>query len=302
MNSTGIALFVYDRPEHTMQSLDALKKNNINKLYIFADGPKRNSSLEKINQVKDIIKSMDWCETEIIENEKNKGLANSIVDGVNHVLQKHERIIVLEDDCVPSEDFVDFMNACFNKYEKNDQVMSVTGYAPPINVPVDYPYDIYFSYRSSSWGWGTWKRAWKHYNRNPEILQEIDSSRDLRTKVDRAGKDLYPMLKAQFKGKLDSWSIFWSLNIIKEDGLCINPVESRIINIGNDGTGVHCKSNNRYNVDMHERTNTNIIFPDSTQPNKYIAQAYQEFMNGPLLEKLVNFCKRKLSNVFNNCI
>ena len=186
------------------------------------------------------------------------------------------------------------MNTCFDKYEKNKQIMNITGYAPPIKIPSDYPYDVYFSYRSSSWGWGTWKRAWQYFDRNPAIFQEIDSSKSLRYKVDRAGKDLYPMLKSQIEGNLDSWAVFWSVNIIKNDGLCINPVESRIINIGHDGTGAHCPKNERYNVALKTKSYEEIIFPNNAQPDERIVKNYKDFMSESFFKKVMRFCINKI--------
>ncbi|MCD4676323.1 MAG: hypothetical protein K8S18_10065 [Desulfobacula sp.] len=166
--------------------------------------------------------------------------------------------------------------------------MNITGYAPPIKIPADYPYDIYFSYRSSSWGWGTWRRAWQYYNNSSDILQEIDKSKSLQYKVDRAGDDLYPMLKKQIKGKLDSWAVFWSINIIKNDGICINPAESRIINIGHDGTGIHCRKNNRYDVATKKGRHKKIVFPIKIQPDKRIVDMYKDFMPKPIIKKIVD--------------
>ena len=49
---TGIALFVYNRPEHTKRVLEGLKKNNINKFYIFADGPKTELHIPAVKEVR----------------------------------------------------------------------------------------------------------------------------------------------------------------------------------------------------------------------------------------------------------
>jgi len=191
---TGIALFVYNRPGHTQEVLKGLRRNNISKLYVFSDGIKDEKDNDSVDKVRNLIDSLNWCDTEIIKNKENEGLANSIVYGVNYVLKRHERIIVLEDDCVPSDDFIAFMEKCFDKYENNEKIMNVTGYSSPINIPSDYPYDIYFSYRSSSWGWGTWRRAWKYFDRSKSILAEIEKSSNLRKKINRAGEDLIPFL------------------------------------------------------------------------------------------------------------
>lgn len=85
-NKTGIVLFVYNRPRHTSEVLEGLRKNSIEKLYIFADGPKQTDELETIEQVHRIIDSVDWCKTEIIKNPHNLGLANSRMLGVHYLL------------------------------------------------------------------------------------------------------------------------------------------------------------------------------------------------------------------------
>ena len=282
---TGISLFVYNRPEHTYEVLKGLQRNNISKLYVFSDGIKNKEDKKLIGKVRNLIDSIDWCDTEIIKNKENKGLANSIVDGINYVLERHERIIVLEDDCIPSDDFIAFMEKCFDKYENNKKVMNVTGYSLPITVPENYSYDIYFSYRSSSWGWGTWKRAWKYFNRNKSILKEIEKSSNLRKKINRAGEDLIPMLKNQIEGKLDSWAVFWSINIIKNDGVCINPVKSKIQNIGHDGTGTHCITNDRYKVKIVKEDINSLNFPKEIIMGGKIMERYKKHFHPSFKDK-----------------
>ena len=46
-----IALFVYNRPDHTRRTLEALSRNELadqSHLFIFADGPKQNVSEDEI--------------------------------------------------------------------------------------------------------------------------------------------------------------------------------------------------------------------------------------------------------------
>ena len=283
---TGIALFVYNRPKHTQKVLKGLWRNNISKLYIFSDGFKDEKDRDSVEKVRNLVDSIDWCETEIIKSKENKRLANSIVYGVNYVLEKHTRIIVLEDDCIPSDSFIAFMEKCFDKYEDNEKVMNITGYSLPINIPDNYPYDIYFSYRSSSWGGGTWRRAWQCFDRNKSILEEIKKSSNLRKKINRAGEDLIPMLKNQIDGKLDSWAVFWAINIIKNDGVCVNPVKSKIKNIGHDRTGIHCVLSNRYEVKIIKEDINLLNLPDEIIINDIIVKGYKNFFHISFKDKI----------------
>ncbi len=276
-SKTGIVLFVYNRPHHTKEVLEGLKKNNISQLYIFSDGSKNERDNEEIKEVRCLIRNINWCNTEIHVSFQNKGLANSIVDGVNYMLSKYERVIVLEDDCIPSPDFVSFMEACFDKYEHTEKIMSISGYSLPIKIPENYKYDIYFAYRPSSWGWGTWRRAWNFFEMNEPSLKEFKVSRNFRKKIVRAGDVLISLSEDQLKGEIDSWAIFWSLNIIKRDGLCIYSVKPRVKNIGFDGSGVHCKPQTRYDTGLIKHCDLNYIFPDANELNGKILREFKRF-------------------------
>src|SRR5690606_19103496 len=97
-----IALFVYNRPLHTRKTLTALEANALaeqSEVYIFSDGAKTAEDIEAVNQVRSIIREpWKFKHIYIIERSQNKGLADSIIEGVSQVIQKHGRIIVLEDD------------------------------------------------------------------------------------------------------------------------------------------------------------------------------------------------------------
>ena len=107
---TGIAVFAYNRSRHLQQVLDGLQKNrNVDKLYMFQDGLKCEAHRREWEKVRDVIKNITWCEVQSSFAEENRGLADSIVEGINHVLAENDAVIVLEDDCVPAPDFIDFM-------------------------------------------------------------------------------------------------------------------------------------------------------------------------------------------------
>ena len=110
-----IVLFVYNRPDHTRQTVEALQKNELavdSELFIYSDAAKNENAEQKVNEVREYIKSIDgFKKITIIEREKNWGLANSIIDGVTNIVNEYEKIIVLEDDLVTSPYFLRFMNS-----------------------------------------------------------------------------------------------------------------------------------------------------------------------------------------------
>src|SRR5476651_1758025 len=117
MQLAPIVLFVYNRPWHVEQTLNALAANELaaeSELYIYADGPKDNAdaiTLENIQKTREIIRKKKWCnEVYIIERSKNLGLQASIIEGVTTVVNNYGKVIVLEDDIITSPYFLQYMN------------------------------------------------------------------------------------------------------------------------------------------------------------------------------------------------
>ncbi len=233
-------LFTYNRPIHTSEVLDALSRNTITpeKLYIFHDGKKSNTSEQDWNAVEEVIRRVNWCDCSVITSEKNNGLANSIVSGVNRIFSDYDAIIVLEDDCVPHRLFMKYMTDALYKYIDKKRVYSIGATAEPVEVP-DNGYDAYFCGRIRSTGWATWRDRWDSFDKDYEILGRIKKNASLLKWLHVWGQDLEAMLYDNILGKIDSWAVFWALNVISKKGLALTPYHSLINNIGYDLSGIH---------------------------------------------------------------
>jgi len=270
----GTIVFTYQRDEHARRVLEALSHNDMlpEKLYIFQDGKKENTNCDRWNRTNELIRSIKWCETEVHVSQNNMGLAKSIVDGINYVLQDCDAVIVLEDDCVPHPKFMSYMISGLNKYAEKEQVYSVGGYAWPVEVQENGT-DAYFTGRISSWGWGTWKNRWTQYERDYQMLAEIKKDEDLSARFHIWGEDLESHLLGNVRGTCNSWAVFWALTVIKKKGFCLAPYQSLIENIGFDGSGVHCgirkeEQNLRKWDDFHDMILPDVVeFPGGYETN-----------------------------------
>lgn len=278
-DDTGVALLVFDRPAHTRQVLGGLEGNDIDHLYVFADGPMSTADANAIEATRDVVRDISFCEVDYVFRDKNLGLRRSWIAAYEHLFDRHRKAIVLENDCVPSDDFVRFMRSCLDKYEDNPRVMNVHGYSPPIDIFDSYPYDAFFTWRSGSHGQGTWRDAWRQYEEDPALLDRIESDEAFRAKVNRAGTDLLPMLRRQLSGDADSVQVWWSLALIANDGISITPVRSRINNIGHDGSGRHSVPTNRYSVDIDGEVGSYpLVLPERPEVDPELHRGYVEFM------------------------
>lgn len=255
-------LFTYNRSWHTQQVLNALKGNTVlpEKLLVFHDGLKKEEHREEWEKTQSLIEEIDWCDCEIISSDMNKGLAKSVVTGLNFVFKTYDAAIVLEDDCVSHPLLMQYMVSALEYYCDTKKVYSIGGFAWPIEVEENGT-DVYATQRASSWGWATWKDRWKFFKQDYKIIGRIKKNPDLCSKLHVWGEDLENYLLGNVYGYCDSWLTFWALNIIENNGYCITPYKSLIDNIGFDGTGVHC-GNNKVETIMQEEKQKEFVFDD----------------------------------------
>ncbi len=259
-------LFTYNRSKHTRQVLDALSRNTVlpDKLYIFQDGPKRTTNQKEWKAVSDVINAVSWCDTEIVISNYNKGLANSIKSGVSQVLQLYDAVIVLEDDCVPHPQFMEYMVKALEKYESKKEVYHIGASSEPVEVNENGTC-AYFLGRANSCGWGTWKDRWEQFNNDYTLLVKIKSDSQLNEWFQLWAEDTESAILGNIEGTTDSWAAFWVLTIIMNKGYCMSPYESFITNIGYDNSGRHSGAAQPELKIRSDENRTEIILPDKIE-------------------------------------
>jgi hypothetical protein len=244
-----IVLFVYNRPWHTEQTLNALAENYLSDqsiLYVFADGPKENADEEmmlKINQTRAIVKSKQWCkEVIIMEHKKNIGLSRSIIGGVTNVVNKHGAVIVLEDDIVAAKGFLKYMNDALTYYLNEEKVGCIHAWNYKLDCE-NIEDSTFFLKGADCWGWATWKNSWELFNPNgEELLNAIIENKSEHDFNRKGTHDFIGMLKDQIYGMNDSWAIRWHASLFLENKYCLQPTRAIVKNIGLDSSGVHCET------------------------------------------------------------
>ena len=252
MTLAPILLFVYNRPLHVRRSIESLLANELAKdseLYIFSDAAKDEMAQPNVNEVRQFIHSIKgFKEIHYVERTENWGLARNIIDGVTTLVNQYGRVIVLEDDLIVAPYFLQFMNDALEIYKDEDNVCHIQ--ACDFTKDPILP-DTFLIKWTGSWGWATWKRAWKLFNPNGQELLDELIRRKLTYRFDFNGKYGYTrMLRNQIKGKNNSWAIRWNASLFLADKLSLNVGKSLIQNEGFDGSGTNCGSGNLYDSDL----------------------------------------------------
>lgn len=247
-----IVLFVYNRPDHTRATLDALRKNpesKLSDLIIFSDAPKSPKDEANVIGVREYLRGVEGFKSvNVVERTHNYGLSKSIREGVTEILTRYESVIVMEDDLITSPNFLDYMNTALDKYAKNQEVISIHAYSYPTSKKLP---ETFFLRGADCWGWATWRRGWCLFETDgAKLLNQIRG----RNEVERFNfNNSYPyttMLEQQIAGQNSSWAILWYASAFVKDKLTLYPGRSLVHNLGNDSSGTHSTATTVYDVDV----------------------------------------------------
>lgn len=242
-----VVVFTYNRLDHlkkTLYALERAKGAEQSELYLFADGYKGDKDRQQVQAVHAYLREYEkqslFAGVHAVYRDGNRGLAESVIAGVGKVIEKYGRVIVVEDDLVVSEDFLDYMNAALDHYENHPAVWAVSGWTPEVPEIRDIPTDTFLWYRSSSWGWATWLDRWSSIDWDMREYPKFRYSLRKRRKMNRGGADMADMLDMQMQGKIHSWAIRFAYAESMSDKLTVFPRISRVVNCGRDGSGTNC--------------------------------------------------------------
>ena len=272
-----IVVFTYNRPEHTLRTLNALLMNplaNESDIIIYSDSARTANHNKAVDEVRSYLSELTGFRSiKVIHRDKNFGLAESIIQGVTEVLQQSEKVIVLEDDIVVSPYFLEYMNEALEQFVDDDRVISVHGYVYPVDIELP---EAFFLPGADCWGWATWRRGWALFNSDGQYLLDELVRRHLIQEFDYNGA--YPflnMLKDQIKGANDSWAIRWHASAFLAGKLTLYPGRSLVNNIGNDSSGTHCGDSDSMDAKLSEtKINLNNIAVESSRTAR---EAFENF-------------------------
>lgn len=237
-----IALFVYDRYELARRTVEALAENPQaaqSALIVFSDGPRGEADAPRVARVRDYVANIKgFASLRVVSAPANRGLANSIIEGVTRVCAESGWVIVLEDDLLTSHHFLSYMNDALDRYAEDSRVAAVSAYHPPFDIAMP---ETFFQRDAECWGWGTWQRAWTHFNADGTALLAQIRARGLERQFDQDGSVGYVrMLEDQIAGRNNSWAVRWRASVFLKDLLSVYPARPLVNNIGFDGSGTHC--------------------------------------------------------------
>lgn len=233
---TPVVFTIFNRPELTRKSFEAIRNQRPKKLFIIADGPRSTHIEDKklCDEVRKIVENIDWpCEVFRNYSEHNLGLKRRTISGLDWVFAQTDKIIFLEDDNLPHPDFFTFCENLLNRY-LNDQRVSFISGSNFQNGILRGNASYYFSKYPHNWGWATWKRTWDYYDGNLNFWPNWRQSENFKKKFPiRLERKMWEKIFDQsYSGKVNSWGYPLFACMIKNDLLTATPNFNLISNIG----------------------------------------------------------------------
>jgi hypothetical protein len=252
--NTAVLFLVFNRLDTTKQVFEAIRQAKPPRLYVAADGARKNKEGEdkKVQEVRDFIMSnIDWnCEVKTLFREQNYGCKMAVSGAIDWFFENEEMGIILEDDCLPSQSFFWFCEELLERYKDDNRISLITGTSYLFN-EIDSKDDYFYSKYISIWGWATWNRSWKQYDVEMKDWPKLRENNFLES-VFFWDKNIQNIFSKYFdmgyEKKIDTWDFQWAFRCLAESGYCITPYKNLVSNIGIEGTR---SSQNSPFVKMH---------------------------------------------------
>lgn len=234
--NTPVAFLIFNRPDTTERVFAEIARAKPPKLLVVADGPRasRPGEAELCARTRAIIDRVDW-ECEVLTNfaDANMGCKARVASGIDWIFSTVEECIILEDDCLPEPTFFRFCEEMLERYRDNPRVGMVSGGNLQFGRKRGRG-SYYFSRYTHIWGWASWRRAWRLYDRDikqwPAFRDEGWPQSFFRTQGER---DYWAnSFQAVYDGKLDTWDCSWTFTAFVHGLLQVAPNVNLISNIG----------------------------------------------------------------------
>lgn len=290
-----VAFIIFNRLDTTMEVFAQIRKARPERLYLISDGarPDRKGEADRVKKVREYVEQhVDWpCCVRKNYAPENMGCRDRVASGITWVLEQEEMTIILEDDCKPVRDFFPYMEEMLIRYKDDDRVMMVSGTNLVKGYRIRNSYT--FSWFSSIWGWGTWKRAWNKYDVDIKSWPSLE--RDGYFKKFYRPLTYYLMTRdfgKVYRHEKDTWDHQWDYVRIANKGLGIVPNVNMIENLGferEDATHTTGKAGYEFSCGEMQFPLTH---PERIEQDAGYDAVYQKELFG--LKRIWNFLLKKI--------
>jgi len=273
-----LAVSTYKRLGHLRATLAALARNeraHETELYVFSDAPRPGDEAE-VAEVRRYLRTVEgFRRVEVWERPTNGRIANAR-GGLRSVLERHGRVVYLEEDVLTAPGFLTFVNQGLDTYRDRPDVFAICGYTAPIRLDWVSERDVYLLPRFSGWGIGLWADRFARVPARIADYEAVAADSGFQRRLARQGDDMPRMLADELAQRMDAWDVRAIYVMARDDLRVVAPTVSLTHNAGHDGTGVHCGTTDRYRTDL-TLARTRFHMPRDLADDPWVIDALRRF-------------------------
>lgn len=280
-NKTHVAvlLLAHKRPTLTAKVLEAICCAAPPRLYFACDGPRpdKHGEVERVGQVRRLAQIIPQSiTTRTLFSSSNQGCGKAVNQAISWFFEHEERGIVLEDDTLPTPSFFKFCEVLLERYAEDNRIGMISGnnHLPSYKIPQSYV----FSRHKWTWGWATWRRAWKYQDYDLALCEspqftDIIANTGRRPRCFRYWRQNIQSLK---RNSVNTWDYQWFLALAAQNQLGIVPKHNLVSNVGfNNSHATHTKQNNCKTYTNTTELEFPLQHPTYIVPDNRYDQAYE---------------------------
>ncbi|HUS24341.1 MAG TPA: hypothetical protein VM369_05285 [Candidatus Binatia bacterium] len=256
MTAVATLVIAFRRPEQTRLVLEQVRAAGVRRLFIALDAPREGHAAEVQGAaaVRALAQGEAWApQVEVNVADRNLGAGQRPLSAISWFFDHVEEGVILEDDCVPHPSLFPFCAEVLARYRNDERVMTVSGsnfaVAAGSRAPDApwHPYSYGFTQVQHTWGWATWRRAWRLHDplmgtwpdaRRLGVMRALFREPDWREYWTRK-------MDGMHSGRPDAWDYAWYYTCMAQRGLCVMPAVNLVTNVGDDPAASHTGQHQR---------------------------------------------------------
>ena len=232
----AVLIIAYRRKENIKKILEICEYNEVSEIFIALDGVKQgcNSGLRDNLEIRKIVDDFEKKYTGNIKKlyrDVNLGCAASVMSACDWAFLLTDNLVVLEDDCIPTNDFFKFSNLTLVEMRANSKIWLSCGtqFAPKNLVSNSWMLSRY----ALTWGWCTNRTNWNQIS--------VAIKKNMKLKVDysnsmRLHETVYwnEGSRRAHEGWTDVWDTILVKQMLMNSKFAVLPDVSLVTNTGDD--------------------------------------------------------------------
>lgn len=239
---TPVLVIGFNRPDAMAQTCSALASHGCDEVYLAVDGRRETSLSDRdlIEQTVEVFRDVLGSRASgVLRHSTNLGCAAAVPTAIDWFFDRAESGLILEDDCVPTVEAVNFVEAGLTRHRLSKSVYLVSGgsFAAAADAPA-----AYLTRFPQLWGWATWRDKWRFLRPEGNVLARARRSSTWRTLSPLERRDWSRMLRLSVGDEATTWDYGLLAQLWSLDGLALTPSMPLVRNVGFGPDATHAES------------------------------------------------------------